>query len=211
MDFGVRIDGTLQTLHLYLRRNLIEEVAASILSGDPVHIELLPRFGEPDPLIEALMLGMRDALYDENPSATPYADYLIRAIAARLIKQHSSAEASRLRSDAHAKLALGPLARAKDFMEANLEHSIDLAMMAAATGLSPTHFARRFRTTTGEPPHRYLMQLKVDRARRLLRYTDTSLAEIAFACGFANQEHMTRLFKQSCGTTPAAFRRTLRT
>jgi AraC family transcriptional regulator len=211
MDFGVRIDGALQTLHLYLRRALIEEVAASILLGDPTRIELLPCFGDNDPLIECLMLGVRDALYDENPSATPYVDYLTRAIAARLIKQRSTVARARLHRDVQAKLALGALTRAIDFMQVNLEHSIDLAMIAGATGLSPSHFARQFRTATGKPPHQYLMQLRVERARRLLRYTETSIVEIAFACGFASQEHMTRLFSRSCGTTPAAYRRALRT
>jgi AraC family transcriptional regulator len=96
-------------------------------------------------------------------------------------------------------------------MQANLERSIDLPAIAGATGLSPSHFARRFRVTTGKAPHQYLTQLRIERARRLLRETDTDIVEVAFACGFANQEHMTRLFKQHCGTTPAAYRKTLRT
>ena len=95
-------------------------------------------------------------------------------------------------------------------MQANLDQSIDLPAIARATGLSPTHFARQFRRTTGEPPHRYLMQLRIERAKRLLRETDDGIADIAFACGFANQEHMTRLFRQHLGTTPGAYRRAVR-
>jgi AraC family transcriptional regulator len=78
------------------------------------------------------------------------------------------------------------------------------------TGLSPSHFARQFRVTIGKAPHQYLRQLRIERAMLLLRETDTGVVEVAFACGFANQEHMTRLFKQHCGTTPAAYRNTLR-
>jgi AraC family transcriptional regulator len=108
-------------------------------------------------------------------------------------------------------LARRPLARAIEFMQANLEHPVDLATLAGVAGLSPSHFARQFRAAAGKPPHQYLIQLRIERACRLLRYTAASIAEIAFACGFANQEHLTRLFHRSCGITPAAFRRAVRT
>jgi AraC family transcriptional regulator len=207
MDFGVRVDGTLNTLHLYLRRALLHEVAGDILTGDPTQVEILPLFGESDPLVERLMLGVRDALGDANPSATPYVDYLTRAIAARLIHRHSSTPQFQRHGETRARVTVGQLCRAIDFMEANLQHSIGLPAIAAATRLSPGHFARQFRAILGRAPHRYLMQLRIERAARLLRETETSLVDIAFACGFANQEHMTRLFKRSKGTTPAVYRK----
>ena len=204
MDFGVRVSGTLQTLHLYLRRALIEEVAESILPGDPARHEILPRFGDSDRLIEGLMLGVRDALHDDAPSATPYVDYLGRAIAARLVRGHSSASPT---GTTRVRLGCSQLNKAIDYMQANLEESIDLVAIASATGLSPSHFARRFRTTMGMAPHQYLMRLRIERARRLLSDTDSSVVEIAVACGFANQEHLTRLFKRRHGVAPAAYRR----
>jgi AraC family transcriptional regulator len=211
MDFGVRLTGTLRTLHLYVRRALLEEVADCLLTGAPSHIETLPRFGNSDPLLEHLLLGVRDALWDETPSATPYADYLVRAVAARLICHHSSVASARKRIHAPARMASHQLDSALDFMQANLEQSIDLPAIARTTGLSPVHFARQFRRTTGKPPHRYLVQLRIERATRLLRATDDGIADIAFACGFANQEHMTRLFRQHLGTTPGAYRRAVST
>jgi AraC family transcriptional regulator len=153
MDFGVRIDGTLRTLHLYLRRGILEEVAGDLLAGDPAHVETLPRFGDSDPLIERLMLGVRDVLHDDDPSATVYIDYLARAIAAHLIRRHSSACPVQRYLDASPKTPSRQISRAIDFMEANLEHSIDLPMIAEATGLSPSHFARQFRATVGKAPH----------------------------------------------------------
>jgi len=208
MDFSVRLGGPLLTLHLYLRRSLIQEVTQSIQPGDPTQVELLPRIGDSDPLIERLMLGVREALHTDGPTAEPYVDYLGRAIAARLIRQHSSASPVD-----HAPVRLGRrhLSRAIDFMETNLEDSIDLVAIAGAAGLSPSHFARQFRTTMGVAPHQYLMRLRIERAKRLLAETDTPTATVAFACGFANQEHLTRVFKRGCGITPAAYRRTRRT
>ncbi len=206
MDFRVRLGEPLHTLHLYLRRALLEEVAGTMLAGDPSHIEILPCLGDSDPLIEFLMLGVRDSLHGESPSATPYVDYLARAIAARLIQRHSSASLAWRFRDTPTSLTVGPLSKAIDFMQANLERSIDLPAIAGVTGLSPSHFARQFRVTIGKAPHQYLMQLRIERAKRLLREPGTRVVEVAFACGFANQEHMTRLFKQHCGTTPAAYR-----
>jgi len=207
MDFSVRVDGTLQSLHLYLRRAVLEEVAGDLVAGDPGHVEILPRFGDSDPLIERLMLGVRDVLHDDDPSTALFTDYLARAIVARLIRRHSSA--SLVPSPAAASQQKGgrQIGKAIDFMEAHLERSLDLATIAEAAGISPSHFARRFRAMVGKAPHQYLIQIRIDRAKRLLSESDKGIAEIAFACGFASQEHLTRLFKRTCGLTPAGFRK----
>ncbi len=210
MDFAVRLGGTLQTLHVYLRQSLVEDVAAEITPGDPSRVELIPIFGDGDQLIERLMLGIRDVLENWDPSATAYVDYLVRAIAARLIREHSSISAPPNTAYLRAKMGRGQLAKAIDFMEANLDRSIDLTAIASAAGSSPSHFARQFRTAVGITPHRYLMQLRAERAKRLLTETGQPVAEIAFSCGFANQEHLTRLFKRFCGATPAAYRKARR-
>jgi AraC family transcriptional regulator len=77
-------------------------------------------------------------------------------------------------------------------------------------GLSATHFARRFKRSTGSAPHQYLMRCRVERARRLLAETDNAIAQIALACGVAHQEHLTRVFRRLSGETPARFRRSAR-
>lgn len=210
MDFSVRVGGTLRSLHLYLRRAVLEEVAGDLVAGDPGRVEILPRFGNTDPLIERLMLGVRNVLHDDDPSTAVYVDYLARAIVARLIRRHSAA--SVVSSPALTSQQKGgrQIGKAIDFMEAHLERSLDLAMIAEAAGISPSHFARRFRATVGKAPHQYLIQIRIDRAKRLLSESDKGIAEIAFACGFASQEHLTRLFKRSCGLTPAGFRKARR-
>ena len=142
MDLGVRLAGTLRTLHLHVRRALLEEVADCLLTGDPSHIETLPRFGDSDPLLEHLLLGLRDALRDENPSATPYVDHLGRAIAARLLRHHSSAAPARQRNGLPARMAslqlnianaLDPLAWSDPPFEAlaDGDRSIAAALMLA--------------------------------------------------------------------------------
>ena len=79
-----------------------------------------------------------------------------------------------------------------------------LATLAAAAGLSRYQFLRAFTRMTGLPPHAYLLQRRVQRARRLVR-DGLPLAEAAAASGFADQSHMTRCFARSFGLTPGAF------
>jgi AraC family transcriptional regulator len=206
IDFGVRLGGDLSTLHLYVRQTVVEEVAADLSSSDTGGTELIPRLGARDPLIERLALEARDALTDPDPNAPIYVDYLTRAVAARLIRAHSTRSVPRPEVKA-GRLTRIQLDRAIDYMEENLDKPLALLDVAHAVGLSATHFARRFKQSMGSAPHQYLMRSRVERARRLLAETDNTIAEIAFACGFAHQEHLTRVFRRLSGETPARFRR----
>ena len=100
---------------------------------------------------------------------------------------------------------------ATEFMDANLSERLSLNEIAETAGLSPAHFIRQFKASMGTAPHKHLVRLRLERAMRLLRETDSSIAQIAFDCGFSHQEHMTRFFGRLAGTTPAVFRRTART
>lgn len=100
--------------------------------------------------------------------------------------------------------------RAHDFkrilahIEANLADSLSLRELAAMAGLSVWRFATVFRQTVGEPPHRFISQLRVRRAQALLRQ-GMPLASVASAVGFCDQSHLTRRFKHLCCMTPGAY------
>ena len=83
------------------------------------------------------------------------------------------------------------------------ERRYSLLRPASVCGLSARHFARAFRQSTGLSPHRWLMQLRIERARELLAARDFSLTEIALACGFADQSHFRRVFTATTGMSPA--------
>lgn len=102
------------------------------------------------------------------------------------------------------------LGRVVDYVEARLgEDGLSLAAMAAVAGLSPFHFSRVFKRATGVAPHRFVIRSRVERAKALLARPDVSLAEIAYAAGFASQAHFTTLFRHETGLTPLQFRRAL--
>jgi AraC family transcriptional regulator len=79
--------------------------------------------------------------------------------------------------------------------------------VAAACGLSRSHFAQAFRTATGLPPHKWLVSHRIRRACEMMEQTDLSLAEIAQTCGFADQSHFSRRFRADKGSSPAVWRR----
>ena len=205
LDFGVRLEGELDTLHIYLRSEIVAEVARElgIETGD---LALRPSLGESDPLVESLALSVRDAMSDTTPGTPVYVDYLSRVLAARLLRRYSW-------RNVPAQSACGALTRqqmsmVEDFIEEHLAESLSLDDLAAACDLSPSYFARRFKMSTGMPPHQYLIQKRVERAKRLLR-TASPIVEVALDCGFSHQEHLTNVFRRFTGQTPAAYRRNL--
>jgi len=97
--------------------------------------------------------------------------------------------------------------RAVALMRDRLSDSLSLDELAHAAGLSPFHFARRFKIATGHPPHEYLIRLRIDRAQELLRTKGRTwtMAAIARECGFTDQSHLARHFKRVLGVTPGEF------
>jgi len=98
--------------------------------------------------------------------------------------------------------------RAKEAMLDDLSVSPSLAEIAATCGLSSRHFLRAFKASNGMSPHRWLLKARVERAREMLEKTAESVGEIANACGFSDQSHLTRTFRKLVGTPPGAWRRT---
>ena len=97
--------------------------------------------------------------------------------------------------------------RAKELMSTHLARQIPLALVAGECRLSVSHFARSFKQCTGKPPHRWLLENRVERAKQLLLDPDVSLAEVALDCGFSDQSHFTRVFSRTVGTSPGTWRR----
>ena len=98
------------------------------------------------------------------------------------------------------------LERVRDYVEAHLDDNLSLTVLADIACLSPYHFSRSFKQAAGVGPHRYVIQRRVERAKRLLRQTHQSLAWIAQEAGFADQSHLTQIFRREIGMTPGRYR-----
>jgi transcriptional regulator GlxA family with amidase domain len=97
--------------------------------------------------------------------------------------------------------------RATELLEAHLGGNITLQRVAEACELSVSHFARAFKTSFRKPPHNWLAERRVDRARDLMMNSRLPLADIAARCGFADQSGLNRSFKRIHGLAPGIWRR----
>jgi AraC family transcriptional regulator len=98
------------------------------------------------------------------------------------------------------------LLRADESLRASLDQRWSLAALAAAAGVHPARLARGFRRVYGESVGERLRRLRLEAARAALARSSSDLAEVAYACGFADQSHMTRAFRRAFGVTPGALR-----
>lgn len=97
--------------------------------------------------------------------------------------------------------------RVDAYIERHLGDPISLAAVAAAAGLSPMHFAARFRLATGQRPHHYILRARIEHAKVLLASSERSVVDVAGDTGFRTQAHFTTIFKRLTGATPCAWRR----
>jgi AraC family transcriptional regulator len=99
------------------------------------------------------------------------------------------------------------LQRACEFMRDRIGERFSLQDVASSAAVSRFHFARMFRVSTGLSPMSYLLQLRIDAARRWLQAGDRRIADIAAALGFCDQSHFTRTFRRATGLAPSEFAR----
>src|SRR5262249_38871465 len=93
-----------------------------------------------------------------------------------------------------------------DYIDASLSRSIGVRDLAAPVHMSPFHFARMFRHTTGRPPHAYITAKRIDQAKHLLATSTLRIVEVAVSVGYQTQAHFTGVFHKFVGVTPRVYR-----
>jgi AraC family transcriptional regulator len=148
---------------------------------------------------------LRNEAKSGGPSGALYTEHLAHALAARLftlMNRNISAKNRQPVGDLHSNI----LNRIIECIEANPLEQFDLPALAAETGYSYTRFIHAFRARTGLSPYRYIMRLRLSRAKRLMRNRSLTLLEIALESGFASHAHFTHVFRQHVGCSPSRFR-----
>jgi AraC family transcriptional regulator len=96
--------------------------------------------------------------------------------------------------------------RVTEFVDADLSATITLDRMAGVAALSPFHFARTFKATTGLAPHRFVTARRLEAAKAALLTSDASVVRVAHAVGFSNVSHFRRVFRREFGVAPGELR-----
>lgn len=161
--------------------------------------------GVADDTIAHLVAALAPAL-DRPQEASPlFVDHLVLALGAHLAGRYGDPAAARVR--ARPGLPATLLGRVLELLRSRLDGGVTVAELASVCGMSCGHFSRSFRQATGRTPHEWLQGQRVRQAQELLGRTELPLAEVADACGFADQSHFTRVFVRATGTTPGRWRR----
>ncbi|MFD7665396.1 AraC family ligand binding domain-containing protein [Streptomyces sp. NPDC059788] len=182
---------------LYLSAGLVADIAAETtgLTGTAAFTETLVA----DAHAVRLVNGVHRAAEEGNALA---ADSLLRIVVARMLRRHGGPSPSRAPAAAGARTA----ERARALLEARLTAPPTLEQLARELGTSPFALLRAFKNAYGMPPHAWLTDARVRRARRLLE-GGTAPAEAAVAVGFTDQPHLNRHFTRIVGVPPGAYRR----
>lgn len=200
MTLDLELNGVRALRHLDLH---IDAAALSRRLGsalDPAELEV-PRFCRMEPRL----LQLADLLAADCAGPAPlhdlYAEGLAHALLAAVL------ELPRVAPRKAGALAPWQVRRVTAFLEAECQRAIRLDELAALVGLSPSHFSQAFKSATGLPPHRYQLVARIERAKRLLATGRFSLSDVATECGFADQPHFTRVFRQRVGLAPGQWLR----
>lgn len=187
----------------YPAADLLQQVAAS-LADRPQHV---PLFREPvvhDPAL-AQTLSRLHVTMETEPDALTRSSRLVLALSA-LVERHARTPRE---SPGLSRAANPAMRQIEDYLHAHLAEPVALTDLAALAGVSTYRVVRQFQQATGMPPHAYLTQLRVRRARELLA-ASLPVAAAAVASGFYDQAHLTRHFKRIVGVPPGQFARQIR-
>lgn len=195
-------------LHTYLDPALLREAAAEE-GADLDGLEVVNSVAVRDPLLEQAGMALLNEMETGGPAGRMYAESLASVLALHLLRRHSSLgrgpsrEARRERSG---RLPEASLRAALDYVGDNLASDLSLAQIAAAANLSPYHFARAFKRSTGLAPHQYVVERRIEWAKALLAHTGLSVGEVAARVGFSSPSHFARQFRRLVGVSPGSFR-----
>lgn len=173
---------------------------------DPEHLEIMPQLGIDDDFLWAAALALKTEIATGNAGGRCYGESLAGAMAVHVVRRYATRK-PKIKELHTGGLAPYQLRRAIDFIDANMSRDISLSDVSEAAGLSPFHFARLFKVSTGLPPHRYIVQCRVERAKGLLLQPNLSISEIALQLGFCDQSHFSAQFKRVYGMTPKQYMR----
>ncbi len=166
--------------------------------------EIIPQVVVEDALIRGIGARLDMEMMAGLSSPRIYMESLTDTLATHVLASYAN---SVLRGQRPCTLNSMQLRNSIDFMHANFDKDISLAELAAAARMSKFHFARAFKHAFGVAPHRYLVNLRAEKARKLLSDNRLSVDEIAQAVGYSDVGHFAAQFRKCIGITPSEYRR----
>jgi AraC-like DNA-binding protein len=206
-DPVVLLDRPHHSLHFYLPRAALNAIADEANAPRVRDLSYKPGAGVNDVTISSLGSLLLPGLSYPDQANRLFVDHVLWAVGVHVVQTYGS---MRLVSrPVQGGLAPWQERRAKEMIAANLG-GVPVKELARECGLSTFHFSRAFRRSVGVAPHRWLMKRRIEVAKETLQDGRMSLTDVAAACGFCDQSHLTRNFTRIVGVTPRAWRRAIK-
>lgn len=188
---------------LFLDPDFLVQVAYESISGD--RIELMPQFAMHDPFIDQIGRSLTAELKSNRLGSRLFAGSLTTALSIHLLRNYASRQPTL--AEQVGGLPQRKLQQAIAYMHDRLSENLSLAEIAGELNMSQYHFSRLFKQSMGISPYQYVMRLRIERAKYLLRTTSLTVIVIAQQTGFSNQNQLTIQFRKFTGTTPSNYRK----
>jgi AraC family transcriptional regulator len=162
-----------------------------------------------DQKLDALLADFVSELRGEKPGKEIVMRALVEQTLVHILRNYSTSRRSEELELSRVGLVDRRIRRSVELMHTQLDQDLTLTKLAAASYLSPFHFARLFKKLTGASPHNYLAGIRATRAQLLLAETELSVTEIGARVGYLSGSHFTKAFRLATGATPREFRKDL--
>ena len=201
----VRWDGPTSRIAVVLHPQLLARTLEK--NAHLRNVELQEHWQLRDRHIESLMLALQADIEDGSPAGRLYGESIGVALAHYLLQRY--AVWPDRTSEYRGGMPPVRLNRVLEYLHENHSRNLRLWELAQVAEMGSHYFSELFKQSTGLSPYQYVLRLRVQRARELLRQPDVRVSEVAAATGFADQSHFTKVFRRIVGTTPAQFRAAL--
>ncbi len=162
-----------------------------------------------DQKLDGLLAEFAAELANDKPGKEIVMRALVEQVLVHILRNYSQPRLSDQLELSRVGLVDRRIRRSVELMHTQLDQDLTLKALAAASYLSPFHFARLFKKLTGSTPHNYLAGIRATRAQLLLAETELSVTEVGAQVGYLSASHFTKAFRLATGTTPREFRKGL--
>jgi AraC family transcriptional regulator len=192
-----------ESMAVFLELPLLQRALEEVFGVDAPYARLRDSSAFTDKALNSLMERLHEELMLRKASPL-FVQGIAQAIAIHLARKY--AELIKEPRSGSPSLPGYKLRHITDCMREHIAEDFSLEQLAALAGLSKFYFTRLFKSAMGMSPSRYLLTLRMDEARRLLRETKRSVVDVALDVGYANPSHFARFFRRETGLSPSDYR-----
>jgi AraC family transcriptional regulator len=203
VSFSSPVGEELENVQIHVSVDVFLAAVAAARPGKEDSIEVIDFFGR-DEALAHLCFACAEMLAGRVPAKSERVAHLTNLIASCLAEKYTTAAAEK--ADFRGGLPVRQLRKVEDYVHERLADDISLESLAELAELSPFHFSRVFKETTGMSPLQFVTRERITRAQQLIRETKRSLIEIGLDVGYKNPSHFAQVFRRVAGVTPTEFR-----